>query len=627
MNLPRIVLAAFLLALVASVASAAPPAAPRLHVYGGDNDNGTLSAFVNWYTRDSSAPSVAQYNIYVSTDGGTSYSMHDSLASGLDSFSVYQTYNFITSTEGTYNFYVTAKNDDGESAPSNVVAISLAFRPLRFTHSRQWSDSIALGTTYTFDVNAVPSNPAETVNYGIMSNLYGTNPEATVDAATGEVSWTPTTANGAEFVVFAWLVSDPSKRDSVRFFVTVSDPNGVDFTSLRLNARVDSGQTVTHVVTAVSRAGATVTYQMLTMTNASTIDVSLNATTGALALTPHAYGTYEFSIGAYVSGDTAPRAVQNGFVVASDPNSEPLTVVGDVLDSLHFGQIPSTVYAYRRTSTNPVDYTVVDSVEVPYNFFYFRDLPGGAYIFYAVPHDTVHTPGYYRANDYASLTWDDATVVSGGRGLDSVVIMLDFVNGDGHNLIRGGVNSSSGQAGLRERSLGSVAGTPLEGATVYAVDATGRVQGMDVTDMQGNYEIGGLGASTFTVLVDRIGFAATTTTVTFAEDNGGEKEVDVNVQKVGSTSGVVLDPVRVERATVAPTPTSGAAALSFEGVAGGAALTVQGTDGRTVQHSTMTTTAGRNLVMLQTDGLEAGTYIVRITMPNRVVAAPLVIVR
>lgn len=631
MKYRKLLLGVAMLVLAASVASAAPPTPPqRLNASGGDNGNGTLSAYLNWFSLDSGSQNITRYNVYISTDGGTTYSVYDTVGVDNDSVGVYYSYNFTTQTEGEYFFQVTAVNADGESDPSNWIGVGLHFRPIRITNYIQWGDSLDLGTTYTYDFDAVAGNPNESVRFGIVTQgpSASSNPAATIDSLNGEFSWTPTVAEDGEFLVAAWLASDPSKRDSVWFRLVIIDPARVDFTSQALYTRCDTGQTVTHTVHAISHAGGTVTYQVISMGNSSTIDVSLDANSGQLSLTPHAYATYQFQIGAFVDGETTPRATQGGYLTASDPSTEPLMIVGDVLDSTRFNQVPSVVYAYRRTSVNPVEYTVVDTAIVDYNYFYFRELPGGAYIFRAVPNDTVHAAGYYRANDYASLTWDDATVVSSGNGLDSVEIMLPFLEGHGINRLRGDVTRSGGRAGLRQdgRSLGS-ADPALEGAAVYAVDANGNVQGMDVTDAAGHYEIGNLGIGTFTVIVDKIGFTATTGTVTFADNSGSTQDQNIKAEPASGTSGVILDPIRVERARVAPTPTPGAATIQFTGVAGGAELTIQSTDGRTVQHSNVTTTTGNNVVALQTSGLEAGNYIVRIAMPGRMVSAPLVIVR
>jgi|GEM_PF-3407910 len=630
MNFRLWLLAALVALAFGTTAYAAPPVAP-VYLSGVSYDNGVNNSIsLSWQMPQGSDP-VMHYRVYGRLQG-TSFAYIDTAIGSNEPDSMFGHYNWHGITvDGVYDIYVTAVNPDGEGASSDTITVEVETPPFRFINWPSGYDSLYVGVEYNTTINVV-STSGDSVRYAVHQIYPNTSPleDATIDPITGEFSWTPSTHGFFQFAVIVSLTSNPMVQDTGYLPFYVIDPNIPYFVSNPLYAQADTGITVQNYFRAEGGGGATITYGLISISDSANIDVTIDPNSGLGSFTGHAYGMYQFQVGAYLDGASEPAATQNGYLRVRNMNGNDISVVGIVVDS-SYNSIPSLVKAFVLTNDSNSNFTLVDSMWSNTGYFDFRGMPHGAYILHATPYDTNHAPAYYRANFDVALVWEDATIVDTTALYDSVNIVVPVTNDEGSNSLRGSGESSNGQAGSINvhtggRSL-SGAGTPLSGAAVYALTADGRVAGSDITDAEGRYEIHGLGAGTFTVIMDKVNYISTLATATFAEDNGSTKEVNVTAERVQGTAGVMLTPVHVEIARAVPTPTRERATLHFNASAGNAQMSVVDLGGHTVRNSTLTTTPGENLVVLETNDLAAGTYTVRIVMGSRVVSAPLVIVR
>lgn len=629
MNLRTWMLAAFVALLFGATATYAqnlPPAPSYISGIAFDNNVDGSTIRIAW-NMPRGVYTVTQYNVYGRLQGN-SFALIDTVggSNNADSMAGNYYWQHIT-VDGTYDIYVTAVNNDGEGIGSDTISVEVVTPPFRFRHIPSNYDSLFVGDTYNDSVVVMATGNDE-VRYHVYPWGHNDN-SATIDSITGAFSWTPSAPGYYQFLVRVTLANTPGVQDSAFLVFNVIDPNRVYFNSNVLTAQVDTGQTVQNYFHAAGGSG-TITYNLISMGgDSANIDFTIDVNSGYATFTPHAYGTYQFQVGAYLNGASTPSATQNGYVQAVDPSTLPISVMGVVIDS-NQTYISSLVRVYRQTSdtsNNTTTYEMYDSTWGSSSYFSFRGLPAGSYILHATPDDTNHTAAYYRANFDVALQWEDATVI-GDNTFDSTVIVVPIIEGQGSNRLHGRATRSGGRAGLREdgRSLGS-ADEPLAGATVFAVDNNGHVQGADVTDVDGYYDINSLGAGTFTVTVDAVGYTSTPQEVSFAGVSGGSHETNLHSESTSGTSGVILNPMRVEVTSAWPTPARERATIAFNGVAGNAELNVVDANGRVVRNEVIRTSTGDNLVVLKTADLAAGSYVVRIAMGTRMVTAPLVIVR
>lgn len=130
-----------------------------------------------------------------------------------------------------YVFYVTAYNNDGESAPSNQVRASLDGNPtdppalVAFLSTPP--RDVALGSTYRYQARAVAQDGGK-VRYAMTQSPLGAPiPDAvgiTVDRETGIVEWTPNAQGTYAAAVVAYLASDTVKSAMQVLIISVKEP-------------------------------------------------------------------------------------------------------------------------------------------------------------------------------------------------------------------------------------------------------------------------------------------------------------------------------------------------------------------------------------------------------------------
>jgi len=148
------------------------------------------------------------------------------------------------------------------------------------------------------------------------------------------------------------------------------------------------------------------------------------------------------------------------------------------------------------------------------------DVRRGNYFVLAVPFGG-YAPAFYKAGAYGVMRWQKAdTVLVGGdvAGIDIGVVKI----------------ASVGLATLTGRVI-TADGTPLQGARVFAASPAKEVLGFGLTDVNGQYAIGGVVTGNVDIAADRDGYAPNQRSVTISAG-----QYSVGVGDIGLTSVVTF---------------------------------------------------------------------------------------
>ncbi len=228
------------------------------------------------------------------------------------------------------------------------------------------------------------------------------------------------------------------------------------------------------------------------------------------------------SAGHYTAHVTAGRsytafALKDGYLPQfykheSDPRkADPINVSGDT-SGIDFALTPKTVYqnsiagmvqdssgagvmarvlilsVNHGSSKHSGSFVSTDSAGT----FSVSNIVPGTYFVMAIPFDHF-APGFYKANACGIMRWQDADslVVSGTGNLTEINICVDAFAGNGMASVSGKVLSS---------------GSPLAGANVFALNASGATVGYGVSDAAGTFTLAAVPPGQLTVLADQPGY-------------------------------------------------------------------------------------------------------------------------
>lgn len=289
--------------------------------------------------------------------------------------------------------------------------------------------------------------------------------------------------------------------------------------------------------------------------------------------------------------------------------------------------VAAYVTAYR-VSSNSEDYFVVSTTTLPNGSYTLTDLLPGEYVLYAYPtgrNDVA--PGYYSENGEAELTWTSATHLvigaeSAETGIDIILPEIDSTSGEG--MVSGRVYGNKEGMTVGGKTDGSVLGeSAITGAYVTLTDSKGAVTRYNMSGNNGSFTLSQLAAGTYTLIIDKVGFAPYTTTVVI----DGSEPVTVNATLQPEATTGVEETLSNNTALVYPNPATNGATLAFFATPGTASVSVVGIAGMEVLSFRATTVQGLNTVYMNTQALSTGTYFVRITTATGVYNLPVRIVR
>ena len=259
-------------------------------------------------------------------------------------------------------------------------------------------------------------------------------------------------------------------------------------------------------------------------------------------------------------------------------------------------------------------------------FFEMKNLYPAKYVLLAVPAmNVIYAPGFYKENDVATLTWEDATKVSVGEtgtyGAYNVKLQL-FKKVLGLGIVKGIVRAETG----RVKSSAEFQGKDgLQGVQVHIVDLQGNRVKSTETDKTGTYEFTGLAKGTYKVVIDKIGYKSDQFNVTIDDDN---QLIDKAVTLAPSGATAVEDnTLLLTGINVFPNPATDLFTVKFNGNGNTANLKLFDAQGNTVYTNTISTNIGENNYNINTVNLTSGTYFIRIEMNNSGIYTPVIIAK
>lgn len=259
--------------------------------------------------------------------------------------------------------------------------------------------------------------------------------------------------------------------------------------------------------------------------------------------------------------------------------------------------------------------------------YYFQDLRPGQYIVAAYPMGkSMIIPGYYNENGPAVLSWTESTrLVIGAQtektGIDIILQATDSSSfGDG--TLRGSVYGDGESIGKKDDKVMN-SDMAVAGAFVTLTDSKGVVTRYNLSGADGAFALNELAEGTYTLLIDKIGFAPYTTTVTIS---GSEPvQIDATLQPEVTTG--VGETSDGGNARLYPNPVANGATLTFPAATGTAQVSVVSVTGTEVLTFRTATVEGPNTLYIDTQVLPTGTYFVRITTGDGIYRLSMRVVR
>jgi hypothetical protein len=198
-----------LLLLAAPSAQATVPGAPiNVSAVDSIDASGHAGALISWSVNPNGGL-PQHFKIYMGADPSTSRKIAvvpmQSPDSGLTWIQDYS-YYVANLDSGTWSFYIIAVNADGASQPSAVVNVTLHHGSgggIRWMSSPPPAGLI--GVPYVYDADAASSTQEAAAYLGV--SLPG---GASIDSATGLLTYTANTAGKQNFIIKAYLPSDPT---------------------------------------------------------------------------------------------------------------------------------------------------------------------------------------------------------------------------------------------------------------------------------------------------------------------------------------------------------------------------------------------------------------------------------
>jgi hypothetical protein len=247
----------------------------------------------------------------------------------------------------------------------------------------------------------------------------------------------------------------------------------------------------------------------------------------------------------------------------------------------------------------------------------------GEYILFAFPNDMDYAPGFYRKDDVASLTWEDATTfVHDGfiplKDMNIILPLMEAVQGVGK--IEGKVTSAGG--GVKN----DVSGTELSGASIFLVNESGVTNKYNKSSKDGSYKVTGIAAGKYQFIVDKVGYRSFKEWVEVGED-GVITGHNVSLTPDNSNVSSVDDNLIKNNSSVYPNPASNNIELNINANSNNVKVELYNLLGVKCYSMDYATSIGENSVNINVSELPAGQYLIKIYDGNKISTNKLMINR
>jgi hypothetical protein len=248
-------------------------------------------------------------------------------------------------------------------------------------------------------------------------------------------------------------------------------------------------------------------------------------------------------------------------------------------------------------------FAAITDDEGEYKFEYMNY---GEYVLFAYPNDASYTPGFYRENDVAALTWDDASIImhDGFTPLKERNIILPLIEAvQGIGQIEGEVTSTGG--GIRNDK----AGDAISGASIFLVNESGATNKYNKSSNNGIYRLTGIAAGNYQLIVDKVGYRSHKEWVEIGED-GILKGHDIQLSPESVSS--VEDNTTTLGLNVFPNPATSEIQLTVNSTTTNLTVEVYNMIGVKILNQTINSTIGSGTYSLDVSDLNSGVYILKV---------------
>jgi hypothetical protein len=299
---------------------------------------------------------------------------------------------------------------------------------------------------------------------------------------------------------------------------------------------------------------------------------------------------------------------------------------GRVIDE-NLAGIKSIVYATRLSTTNPSTKAVQFAAQTDDKGNYsFKSLPYGDYVLMSVPLERTYIPGYYKAGDFATTSWKEATKIKVTDVMNDMIVEIK------HKLrpaikgiiqIDGTVNKLNsltikGDLPQSEKS-------PLAGAFVYVIDSEGTLSDFGFTDENGNFSLTQLGQGQGTLYADAPGYNLMKVTIQ-ADYQKNYKLSGYNFDMNTSLISTVTE--TIDGFNVYPSLTTNSITINFNSDESNAIIEIIDITGNLVySENNNLANIGENTLKVNLNGLANGTYFVNVKSGNKSATSSIKIVK
>lgn len=270
--------------------------------------------------------------------------------------------------------------------------------------------------------------------------------------------------------------------------------------------------------------------------------------------------------------------------------------------------IPATVLAIQINDRNANNRQNVFTAIAREGNFYFDNLPYGRYMLLSVPMTMEHIPGYYVSNDFASLNWNDATII----GVDDATVALNYTIMH-KELIEGeeGIADFEGKinkrGGIVKDGNGKQSAQGLSGVTVYLLNDNGGILDYKFTDKDGKFKFNNLAEGKYSIVTDKMGYHSSNTTfeIKYAEGVKITKSMEMEEDLTMSVEDEVINNIKVM-----PQPANTNARIEFLSNNGIMEASIIDQNGKLIDVMNINAVDGVNFIDVNTTNYSNGTYFV-----------------